>query len=1053
MSSWMNDAAVQNHNGAAFNHLNDPNTTPGMLDPSAFMANPSSFDPSQFQNPQLQQRMQNGAMRNSSPSYSQPVYQTNQVIPSKRPRPREESLGTSPRQAAGMLPNSRSQTPQQQSAYNNQAGFAPQQPGPYSHLQNGSANASPSPIMANQLRPGGVPQRVSTASPHPFSPAGQQFVSHGSPSQSDHGGRTETPQNNNPYAPQNPAFNPNFNQNFTPPAGRTSAPPQSGMSTPQMPQSHMQPQMFNPQPQPPPPQQRPQNTLEQQKMLYQMRLQQQLQQGNLLAAQRAQNMSPSVNPSLNPQMPGPNGQLPNMRAQPSAAPRGGNPDQFVKNLTAFMQSKQMPLDMNPIVGDRPINLVMLYMAVQKYGGYRKVSSQQNGWVQVAQALQFHIMHNQAAPHQIKGHYERNLLAFEEAWQSQQQQRQRAAMMQQGQGGNMPGQGPQMSPTKQMNPNQMQQAPQYMAQLQQQQQQQQQQQHQQQRMAQQQMQQQPHSTPVKQMSVPPAMNGFSTPQAPPSQHSMGPQTHARNSLSRSIESTPPQNGTAFPMPSPAPTSKPGSISLQSPPETVAAPVAPLAPQEHNLPEKLDPKVRVIDTFGGVEFASLLKLGAMVTQWKPDIPAVADLGTIDIHALTMSLQSNIHAEVRLALDTLVSMSVEVRLQLDLRACEDLVETLIDCAELQVDFLAENAAEVSDVMLVTSYEDVVRGCRLEKESLQEIPPFGSLGYDLDRAVDKLICITTIIRNLSFFDANHTPLADELVIKFFCVVVRYLGTRNMLLRTHSNTLDFMKDVIIYLSNLAQDVELPGREQALCLLHFVLAFAPSPVPNSAGPGNISFSSFDPTIHRYLPAAVDSLAKLLARDEPNRTYYKTIFASDVASSPPFDLLTRTFALAISPVPDLKQDSKRGNLPPVIEQRKPYLMQGMLAAEILSNLAPGYETGLPKSWLTSEDGWSQNLSRLILSLCSETPTHLPHNGRGQPPPPKGIEDEALLHISLGGIAVLRRLAEKSRDPDNATSFVPTSGMPTKDSLLGALKIAHPRLQGVLKQLCVYAGLDT
>ncbi|RQM07613.1 hypothetical protein DH86_00002058, partial [Scytalidium sp. 3C] len=159
MSSWMNDAAVQNHNGAGFNHLNDPNAGAGMLNPSAFMTNPS-FDPSQFQNQQLQQ-MQNGGMRNPSPSFNQPVYQTNQVIPSKRPRSIEDNLGTSPRQTPGMIPQ-RAETPQQ-GPY---PGFQPNNMGPqhtpqqnaYSHLQNGSGNASPSPIPGNQLR-SGVPQR------------------------------------------------------------------------------------------------------------------------------------------------------------------------------------------------------------------------------------------------------------------------------------------------------------------------------------------------------------------------------------------------------------------------------------------------------------------------------------------------------------------------------------------------------------------------------------------------------------------------------------------------------------------------------------------------------------------------------------------------------------------------------------------------------------------------------------------------------------------------------------------------------------------------------
>ena len=310
--------------------------------------------------------------------------------------------------------------------------------------------------------------------------------------------------------------------------------------------------------------------------------------------------------------------------------------------------------------------------------------------------------------------------------------------------------------------------------------------------------------------------------------------------------------------------------------------------------------------------------------------------------------------------------------------------------------------------------------------------------------------MRNLSFYESNHSSLADELVIKFLCIVIRYLGTRNMLLRTNQNTLDFMKDVIIFLSNLSQAIELPGREQALCLLHFLLAFAPCPPPNSNSE-RVIFSPYDPAVHRYLPSAVDSLAKLLARDEPNRTHYKTIFASDVASSPPFDILTRTFALAISPIPDDKSDVKRGNLAPVVEARKSFLMQGMLAAEILSNLAPGYESGLAKSWLTSEDGFSQNLSRLVLSLCHETTPQIPHSRASAVP--KGIEDEALLHIAMGGMAVLRRLAEKSRDPEDPKSIIPIPGLPARENLLSALEMRQPKLQGVLKQLCAYAGLGT
>lgn len=1035
----MNDAAVQNHNGAGFNHL-DPNAGGNMLDPSAFIGNNASFDPSQFQNQQLQQRMQNGGMRNGSPAFNSPVYQTNPVIPSKRPRPREDSLGTSPHQAPGMLPNSRSQTPQQPPYPGFQSNNIPPQHTPqqsaYSHLQNGSANASPSPIMGNQLRPGGVPQRVSTTSPHPFSPANQQFPPQPSP-QSEQGGRIDAAQSN-PYA-QNPGFVQGFNQNFTPPPGRTPAPPQNAMSTPQMQQSLVQPQQMFPQQQGQP--QQPRLNDQQQKMMYQMRLQQQLAQQGMLTAQR-QNMPPNVTPLPKTQMQGANGQMGGVRPQSSGQSRATNPDQFMKSLVAYMQSKNLPLDLNPIVGDRQIALVTLYMAVVKFGGYKKIT-QQNGWPQIAQALQFQPMQNPTAAQQLKGHYERNLLMFDEAFQQNQYLQRQRMMQQQNAATNMGGSG-QMSPTKQMNPQvAMQQS--YMQQ--------------QQLMAQQQHQlQQQHaqSTPVKQMTPmhqaqQPAVNGFSTPQPPQPQHLARPQGHGRNSLSRNIDTGTPQNGNSFTMPSPISATKPSNLPMSSPQVDVGPrPSVPPLPQDFNLPSEFDPKVRLLDTFGGFELDSLNKLGEGIGNLRPDMPSVSEMGVIDIHALTMSIQSGIPAEVRMALDTLAELTKETRLQFILENCEDLVETLVDCAEVQVDFLAENSAEVSDVMLVNSYEDVVRACRIEQEIVQDIPRFGSVEYELDRAVDRLICITTIFRNLTFLDTNNKVLCNEVVIKFICVVIRHLGTRNMLLRTHQNTLDFMKDVVIFLSGVSHEVALPGREQALCLLHFLLAFAPCPLPNVNGPDRVAFSPYDPAVHRYLPAALDSLAKLLARDEPNRTHYKTIFASDIASIPPYDLLTRTFALAISPIPD-DRHSKPGTLIPVIEARKPFLMQGLLSADILSNLAPGFESGIARSWLTSEDGFAQNLIRLILAICLETSPQAAHQ-RAQPIP-KGVEDEALLHITLGGISVLRRLGEKCKDPEDPKSTIPISGLPAKETLLGILEIKQPKLQNVIKQLCAYAGLDT
>ncbi|KAI0115408.1 hypothetical protein F4814DRAFT_321140 [Daldinia grandis] len=1075
MSSWINEAAaVQNHNGNGFPHMNDPNNMGagggmgagpgGMMDPSAFMANTAQFNhmaAGQFNPQQMAAAMQNGPMRNASPSYSNPAYQTNPVIPSKRPRPREDSIGASPRQNPGMLPTSRADTPQQSPFPGFQPNAMqpqnPNQPQHYPHLQpNGSTNASPSPVMAgNQLRPGSVPQRVNTASPHPFSPASQQFGPQASPVPSDHGG---TPQPGMFMNPQN--FPQGFNSGYTPgasPARPPSAqnpmaqhmmPPSMGQMPQQMSQVHPS-QMLTQQMQQMQQMQAAQGrgAMDQQKMLYQMRLQQQLQQGGMpMAAQiQAQTMAQGRGMMPKQGMPMQNGQMPPGVMHPQQAsqiPRTNSLEGFLKNLTTFMNMRHLPLETNPVIEGRPLHLLQLFQNVSKYGGYRNVTGR-NLWTQVAASVGFNPQQIPSAPGQVRGIYEQNLLKFEEVWAMQQ----RTQHMKQQAGGpagmpGVPGQGvPQrMGQLPHGQPMQPGQVPQ--------------------------MQQQPHvQTPIKQIT--PVMqqagaNGFSTPQQPriSQQQPNANQGHVRNSMSRSIDAR--QTSGDFSVQSPASTGKGGSISVQPPAQQTdgahtngTTANLPFPGPFSSDPDEYSPCSREMlpDLYGGFDLESIRKLGNDLEKWRPDVPPPQELGHIDLQALTKSLQCGIHGEVRLALDVLGSVSRAAEyipnLSIDLRACDDLVESLIDCAEEQIDLLADKADPVSDEIDLTSYEDVVRSCRLEAISLRKPHVFGDAEYELEHAADRLLAITTILRNFSFMEVNQAVLADEIVVKFLCSVIRSLGTHDNLLRAPRNTLDFMKDVIIFLSNVASSVEIPGREQALCLLQFLLAFAPSPGP-SLTTERVVFSPFEPSVHPYLPHAVDSLAKLLARDEPNRTHYKIIFATDAAASPPYELLTRTFGLAISPIPDQNKESRPANLPSFVEARKALLMQGLLAADIVAQLAPGYESGVTRAWLSSGEGFAQNLFRLIRTLCTQAePTpRISGNPRSQP-----REDMDILYIITCGVSTLRKLSEKARDPNNPTS-IPANALPTRDSLFGALQsLKSPKWAFLLNQLSTYAGLES
>lgn len=511
-----------------------------------------------------------------------------------------------------------------------------------------------------------------------------------------------------------------------------------------------------------------------------------------------------------------------------------------------------------------------------------------------------------------------------------------------------------------------------------------------------------------------------------------------------------------MPSPA-QSKAGTESLpgSTHPESHGIPeqdiVLKISTPFHTNPEEYVPCSQKLTTYGGHELNALWKIGEELQRSKIDVPSPLELGNVDIHALTKSIQSGIHGEVRVALDTLAILTHKDHHwvapnhpfpvpQIDLRHCEELVEALIECAEEQLDLLVENSEETSDEITVPSYEDIVRNCKIEKFSLQNVTMLGTSDHDLNRAVDRLICITTILRNFSCHEENHGPLADETVVKFICVVIRYLGTREMLMRTYNDTLDLMKDLVTLLSNIAPAIEIPGREQAFCLLQFLLAFVPQPGPTWSD-GRLFFPSYEPALHPYLPHAVDCLAKLLARDEPNRTYYKTIFSAEPALStdPPCELLTRTFALAIAPIPDHTRDH-RHPMPSLVDVRKPILMQGLLAADIMAGLAPGADSGVTRAWLASGDGFAQNLFLLTRQLSAQfetgtiVQTRPPPGSRGVPSQPTVKRDMDLLYIIGLAISMLRKLCEKARDPsDPALGGIPPNVIPPKESVLGALQM--------------------
>ncbi|KAF2400010.1 hypothetical protein EJ06DRAFT_562355 [Trichodelitschia bisporula] len=1051
-------------------------TTNGFPDAASNIIDPTMFNTAvPFPNAPLHQTPQ--PQRSQTPHYP---YQVNQVIPSKRPRPSDDGLAGSPRLPPTSLNNSRSQTPHQQSY---PGGFpATQAPSmPYQHLQGGSTTATPSPTLQNQqFRP--PPQRVQTVSPNP---GFQQPVMSPPP---DANGRVQTPQNMN--FPMGAQMNPAMGGHMAGmPTGQMGPGQMSSQMGGQMPMGQqgqgqmgqMPPQMGQMPGQMPPqmsPGQMPQGQMPMQghmgtpNMMTPMNQQQfygnfnngnpmnyapQVQLNPGLAQRQAETQrayqikmmqqqqqmrqgQPMMAPQMTPTRP--QGQM-NPNAAAAAANQKANSEMaFLKNVSNLMQANGRPFDPNPIVAGKPVNLFALFQIIMKAKGSKRVTAV-GQWPQVAQALKF----DPSLAMDLKEVFDRLLLPWETAFYHNQMNQRKD------------GPGPQMSPTRPpqaappqtpQNAQQQHQMQQYINQMQQQ-----------QRMNAQ-------MTPVQNNAALPA-NGWPTPQ---------PDSHVhRKSVSRTEPA--PQ---AFPQPSPVSAGKMPERPDATPKANgqIQAIVAEEKPSTNYLPNVF----RLSETWGGVYPDRYSSIGETLAKLKPNVPNVEEMGVVDVHALTHSLQSGITGEVRHALDHLVKLSNEQRLFIELERCEDLLDTLVDCGEVQVEALTDDSAEVSDMIDFGAYEDVMRNVKMEMTQLQRLPEAGTREYFLDRAADRLIAITTILRNLSFphsmnpqqSERNLHLLAAPTVIRFISNAIRLIGTRYNFLRSHLNTQDFMKDVVVFLSNVTDKVSLPSREDALSLLYFLLSFAPLPLPTTAKP--LRFSSFNPQIHKYYPPAIDALAKLLARDDPNRAFFRYHLVEALPPAVPgapvsarYELLTRAFAFAVAIVPD--RTSPRGPATTVAEvriaeARKPTLSQGILAADILSALVPVNEPALAREWIEGVDGWGASLYRLACVLSSQPPGGPP--GRPGPRPGPPVEEGGFGSVTQRALHMLARLQgrslegkgkvvrgedeeglesggeEEERDGGEEMPLGAVQGeiLPKREMLLGAL--LTPNIdQGVLREL--------
>ena len=92
-------------------------------------------------------------------------------------------------------------------------------------------------------------------------------------------------------------------------------------------------------------------------------------------------------------------------------------------------------------------------------------------------------------------------------------------------------------------------------------------------------------------------------------------------------------------------------------------------------------------------------------------------------------------------------------------------------------------------------------------DVARFGSMEHKFGQVSDKLICTIIIFQNVSVFESNHKEQEDLKGVRFLSGVIERLGTSKLLLRTNTNTLDLVNDIVIFLWNLSHSITLPSED------------------------------------------------------------------------------------------------------------------------------------------------------------------------------------------------------------------------------------------------------
>ncbi|CCG80666.1 Putative uncharacterized protein [Taphrina deformans PYCC 5710] len=370
-------------------------------------------------------------------------------------------------------------------------------------------------------------------------------------------------------------------------------------------------------------------------------------------------------------------------------------------------------------------------------------------------------------------------------------------------------------------------------------------------------------------------------------------------------------------------------------------------------------RTLDTFVGINPHTASMIGKDATKLRP-YPTFQELGRLDIQGIARSIESYLPAEVGNALDILTVIAGDRRWGLPLIHCGDLLEVLVEC-------LSDSLAYISceNTCSIVKYSELVFDALHSSSRYKESWLLSDTNFDHESAVQRIMSIMTILRNLAFTEINQEPIANtnQLLSTLSTGIIAFCTIERTAVIPDTLALDFAKDCVTLLSLIGGFVVLDDQEQFSVIFRFLLSFAPLSTPVTVYDVSALLA-----LNPYLAPAIDATAKIFSRDEPNRRLCED-FLSIGSSVHTWSHSTNLMMLATAILPN---DLTDGSIH-TISKRLPLLQHSIIVAEFAADMTP-VSGEIPARW-TDETMtcclrlmvlW-KSMSRIMLPVSGMTET--------------------------------------------------------------------------------------